>query len=477
MSLVEWMRGQPVVRATGPRRRGGPARRPDTSVRGGILAAALALSAAAAAQTPLGPAAEERLGDLGLVETASGLRVAAHAIPGASHAAIVAAVRVGPWHDPPGRTGLTLLLNAQVALTQDVRPEQERWTVKTTGPATILAHTCPAPAVEERLRELARFLAGELPFDDDLLARAKARVLMDADTFAHIVPGPLLIESARRTVCAGTPAGKQMFGVPEEIRALGRDELESWYAARVRPEHTTLVVLGGIDPARIGTLCREAFDVRGERTPPAATTVHDSAPPVQSEQPHGRIAAPFVSVAIPAPAQDSPRWLPFVIAMNVVTLRAQKAFGGYRGREAEAMFPFTWFDYRHGDAFALLNRRGASPEEGAVVRDVDAVRRELLALIKRLRTLAPDYDEVRQAAYEATTSLALPPYAGQLETMARHPGLLMPRAELLAMADVLRWRGTLQADIGKVPVTEVVRVLQESFADDNLTWLALVPKH
>jgi hypothetical protein len=267
-----------------------------------------------------------------------------------------------------------------------------------------------------------------------------------------------------------------MFGVPDEIRALGADDLQRWYAARVRPEHTTLCVLGGIDAGRVEAICRDEFAGQGERTEPAAPTVHDSAAPIEPEQRHGRIAAPFVTVAIRAPAHDHADWLPFVIAMNVVALRCQTEFGAYRGREAEALFPFTWYDYRAGDRFALINRRGASTEEGGITRDVDAVRRELLALIKRLRTVAPDLAEVQQAALGAAMALTLPPYRGQVEAMARHPGLLMPRAELLVMAEVLGWAPTVPADIGAVGVVDVIAVLQRSLADDNLNWFALVPK-
>lgn len=451
-----------------------PARRSERLVAVVLGAAAWAPHGSAQTEVTV-PTSEVLRRDLGFACADSGLRYRVCPIPNATHAAIVAAVRVGPWHDPAGQTGLTYLLNTQIGLTQEERPELERWTIKTVGPATVVALTCPTQDLEARLRELARFLGGELPFDEDLLARAKAQVLVRADDYLNVIPGPLLIENARRTLGAGTPAGKQMFGVVDELRALGRGDLEAWFKARMRPEHTTLVVIGGLESAAVEAVCRQAFVAPGERTAPAALTVHDSAAPVQRESRHGRIAAPFVSVAIQAPAYDSPEWLPFVVAMGVVAVRCQRTFGAYRGREAEAAFPFTWYDYRHGDGFALINRRGANEEDGAITRDVDAVRRELQAVIKRLRTVAPDLGEVQRAAFEASTSLMLPPYEGQLDAMARYPGLLMPRGELLAMADVLGWPATVQADIGKVPVSEVMRVLHEALADDRLTWFALVP--
>jgi hypothetical protein len=52
----------------------------------------------------------------------------------------------------------------------------------------------------------------------------------------------------------------------------------------------------------------------------------------------------------------------------------------------------------------------------------------------------------------------------------------MPRAELLAMADLLGLSPRLQTDVGHVPVHEVLRALANALADDNLTWLSLVPK-
>ena len=200
-------------------------------------------------------------GEFGFDVTPSGLRCKVVGVPGATHAAIVAAVRVGGWHDPVGQTGLTHLLNTQVTLTQAARPESERWSVRTTGAATVLAVTCPSAAVETRLRELSRFLAGELPFDADLLARAKAQVLILADDYLHSVPGPLLFETARRHVLAGTPAGKQMFGVPDELKAIEPAQLRAWFNTRMRPEHATVVVMGGVEPGAIGG--RLSAGVRG----------------------------------------------------------------------------------------------------------------------------------------------------------------------------------------------------------------------
>ena len=104
------------------------------------------------------------------------------------------------------------------------------------------------------------------------------------------------------------------------------------------------------------------------------------------------------------------------------------------------------------------------------------MRGELRALIKRLRSVAPEMDEVRQAALGAASTIMLPPYEGQLEAMAQHPGLLVPRAEMLAMADVLGFRPSLQYDIGKVPVVDVHRALALALADANLVWLSLLPK-
>jgi hypothetical protein len=440
----------------------------------GALGALLVLGASPRAQDP--PAEPSVEGPTGYQTAPSGLRFVAVDVPGATHVAVVAAVRVGAWHDPVGQTGLTLLLNALVGLTQEARPEPQRWSVRTTGPASIFAITCARDGLATHLGELARFLGGELSFADDLVARAKAQVLKQADDFLHYVPGPLLFETARRSVMQGTPAGKQMFGVPAELAAIDGDIMRAWFTARVRPEHTTLVVLGGVDVPAVAALIGETFAARGERTLSAAPTVHDGAGAIVLDQPHARVAAPFVTVAIRAPAVGTAEWLPFVIAMGVVEIACHRAFGAYRGREAEARFPFLWFDYRHGDAFALINRRGTAGAEGEFGRDVEGVRGEVHALIKRMRTVAPPLSDVGEAARAAALALAMPPYAGQLAAMAQHPGLLMPRAELLAMADILGLSPRLQTDVGHIPVHEVLRALANALADDNLTWLSLVPK-
>lgn len=429
-----------------------------------------------AAQTPIGPpvggkpAAAESAGlpkDLGFSATESGLAYRLFDVPGATHAAIVAALRVGGWHDPAGKTGLAHLLAQHISGAQAARPEEQRWLVRPFGPATVLSLTCPKEAVADRLRDLARLLSGELGFAAEAVRESRVQTLLRIDDLLHGVPGPRLLETARRKLCGGTAAGKQLFGVPEEVERISVDDLRAWFQERCRPEHTSLVVLGAAAGPELEALVREAFVAQGPRTAPAALTVHDSAGAIELDAKHTRIGAPFVSVAIKAPPPDSADWLPFVIAMGAVNARMTRTFGAYRGREADAQFPFFWFAYRYGDGFALINRRGADES------DLETVRGEVRAAIKRLRTQGAELGEVQQGAYEAAATNMLPPYERQMEMMARRPELLFPRADTLAMAHVLGWSATMAIDVGKVPVVLVQRALQTALADDNLTWLSL----
>jgi predicted Zn-dependent peptidase len=430
-----------------------------------LLAAELA--PAAAAQTAIGPEPIIERG-LGFQAAPSGLSYRLFDVPGATHAAIVAAMRVGGWHDPAGRTGLAHLLAQHIGATQEPRPEGERWMVRPYGPATVLSITCARADLPARLRELARFLGGELDCSEATVQRSRVQTLLRIDDLQFALPGPRLLETARRQVCRGTPAGKQLFGVPAEVQAVTAAELRAWFEQRCRPEHTSLVVLGAVAPTEAEAIVTREFQAPGPRTPTAELTVHDSAGPLELDGTHSRIAAPFVSVAIKAPEQTSAQWVPFLIAMGALNARAHVFFGSHRGREADALFPFFSFSYRYGDAFALLNRRG---EDGA---DVETVRGELRVVIKRLRTQGAELGDVQQGAFEVASVNMLPPYERQLELLARRHELLLPRADTLALAHVLGWSATLPGDVGRVPVVDVQRALQTFLADANLTWLSLV---
>ncbi len=426
-----------------------------------------ALLAAGALLAPQDAASDA---SLGFTTMTNGLAYRVVDVPDATHAAIVAAVRVGAWHDPAGKTGLAHVVSVVLGLAQAERPEAERWTVTPSGPATYLTATCPRADVRARTEEMLRLLLGDLKLSDDVFDRARAMAVLRADDFQELIPGPRQVEVARRLTAAGTPAGKQFFGVPEEMRSITRAEVEAWIAARFRPAHTSLVVLGAATGTGVDELLRDAGGaLEDARTPTAAAepTVHDTAPPILREAEHPKLRGPFATVVIKAPPPDGREWLPFLVAMGVVNARCHATFGPYRGREPEAGLPYFWFNYRRGEGFAMLSRRG--PDEASA----DGPCAELRVLLRRLRTQAPALDEVARATLDVASSLMLPPYGQQLADMARYPQLLGPRAEVLAASHVLGWSATLPADVGKVLVNDVFAVLQARLADDNLTWLTL----
>lgn len=416
------------------------------------------------AQAPVDP-----LASLAFTRAPSGLAFRMVDVPDATHAAIVAAVRVGAWHDPPGRTGMAHVVSVVLSLREEGKPEAERWTATAAGPATYLALTCPRAEVKARTAELLRLLQGGFTLTEDLFARARAIAVLRADDYQELVPGPRVIEMARRLTAADTPEGKQFFGVPSEMQAITRGELEAWIAARFRPAHTSLVVLGAVDGTGVRELPADPSLVDGRApTQDAVPTVHDTAPAIATELEHAQLRAPFVSVVIKAPP-PGPELLPFLVAMGVVQARCYAVFGAYRGREHEAGLPFFWFNYRRGDGFAVISRRGVDDAPP------DAVRAEVNVLLRRLRTQAPTLQEVGMATGQIAGSLMLPPYERQLEDMAKHPPLLWPRAELLATAHVLGWSPSLQVDLGKVLLVDVLSALQTWLAEDNLTWITLTP--
>jgi hypothetical protein len=430
------------------------------------LSAGLAATAVLAAQDVPPPATSNAL----FTVLDNGCMWRMVAVPGATHVCLVLALRGGGEADPRGKTGLTNVLALALAFAAERRPEAERWSVKASGAALLLACTAPADAFAARLGDVAAWLRGEPWLDDDVVAVAKARALLACDEALHEYPGPAMTEAVRRRVLAGTPGGRQMVGIAGEIEALTRADLEAWYRACFSPRAAVVVAVGAPPEEGAEAAARDQLAAVPALESPPAPVVHDDAPPVAADRPHPRVLAPFVTAALRAPAVSDPDYLPFLIAMAVVDVRCRRAFGDYRGGEALGRFPFTWFNYRLGEPFVMINRRGVDGH------DVDQVRGEVRAVIKRLRSQAVPLGEVRDAVLQVGAQLALPPYPPPaLAGMARDPRLLHPHAEVLAMAGVLGWPATLADDLGRVRVDDVQRVLGTWLVDDRLAWFSLVP--
>jgi zinc protease len=239
---------------------------------------------------------------------------------------------------------------------------------------------------EERLAELLQQLAEPRGLADDQFARAlyepSARYAMPVD------------------------------GDAASVRALGRDDVLAFYAARYRPAATTLIVAGDVSMVQIGALADDLFgDWTGTRPAPAArgvdaaqrgslTRVVAKADAPQSELRVGHAGLP----------RRAPDYFDTMV-MNAVLGGLFSSRINLNLREAHG--------YTYGAFSAFEWRRAAGPfvVSTAVKSDVTAEAvREVLGEIERMRTeeigedeltLATSYlDGVFPIRYETTSAIA-----------------------------------------------------------------------
>ncbi len=400
----------------------------------------------------------------------NGLRYRVVQLVGSRHECLALVFRIGQDRDPQGQTGLAEVVGAALRLAQQGEAERERFHVVVKGAFTQLWTTAPVTEVDRRMEFLGRLLGGTLALDDDLLARAIAIAVLQADNEAMIFPGPVLRQRAKRALLAGLPQGRQSAGIPAEIQNLTPERVRERLGSSYRPGHGILVALGGMDEADLAEhIAALAALPPGELdTPPDA--VHDPLSPPEAVTTSSRVDAPFVSAALRAPLHSSPDFLPFLLALEVLRARAGLAFRTYRGGESLARFHFVEHNYMDGDRLALVNRRG---ENNDSLEDVEA---EVAQFLLVLRDNEPTQRDVKAAALAVSLRVSLPPYdARLLLPMLEQPDLLMPRALALGMYELWGWPTDLRAAIEAVPLAAVRQAIADHFAPENVHWFALVP--
>ena len=334
---------------------------------------------------------------------------------------VLAVLEAGAVGDPAGREGLAQL-TAHLLLEGTRRDDAARlierferlgtsvganadWDVATLGMTVVAGRLAAAlslfgevlrsPAFPER--EVERLKAERQA--EILQLRTEPRGLAD-EMFARFLYSP----QSRFALPAG--------GTQTSVAAIGRDDVERFYAERYRPGATTLIVVGDVQAAEAERLVLDALgDWTGAPSAPAATTdeparrtraVHLVGKPdaPQSELRIGHLGVP----------RTHPDYFPIVV-MNAVlgglfssriNLNLREAHGYTYGAHSE-------FDWRR--------TRGPFVVSTAVRSDVtDAAAREVLREIDRMRaetietaelTLATSYlDGVFPIRYETTAAIA-----------------------------------------------------------------------
>lgn len=429
-----------------------------------VLAAWLFCSPSLPAQPPAADSA------LGFEALGNGLRFRCVRVPGVTGVCAVLAWRVGADHDPVGATGLAAAVGEAIRRTQVELPPAKRCSVAVSGRRTMftgVAESHDLAALMARLREV---LAGELPIDDDLAVRAAGGAALEADSEINILPGTALRWMVCRSLLAGTPAGRQGIGVPEELKQLEPSVLRARYEQLYTPRNALLVMCGGIAEATMEEALRGALEdlPAGAHAAPEPA-VHDSLGPPPSSNTLDRVMAPYVTLALRAPDPTDADYLPFAVAMTVVDARATRVMRIDRGREVWGRFPRVFFDYAEGGRIALINRR-ARDGEGA-----DGPRAEIQGLVDGLHEHGARPEEIAKAVELVARRLRLPPYPEPAAGTTMSARGLYGLASTLVVAEILGWPRDLADRVRALPPSRIDAVLRAALAPADRRWFELVP--
>ena len=116
------------------------------------------------------------------------------------------------------------------------------------------------------------------------------------------------------------PYGKPQFGTPHSLQAIGRDDLEAFYRARIRPDRATLVAVGDISPNEIVEALEKALaGWKSAGRPPEANF-----PPVPKAKPSRVVlvdkpgaAQSVISVCQIGARRNSPDYFPLVVMNSI----------------------------------------------------------------------------------------------------------------------------------------------------------------
>lgn len=266
----------------------------------------------------------------------SGLELLLRPTPGAARTALVLVLRVGERHDPPGRSGLTHLVE-HLFVTSPAGPKaparpfedllaryRDGQTAQTSDRHTTIGLVFPPERLEEELDELAARL-GTLDIRPADLERERGRVLQEVAQMFEGPPGLTAMNQSREQVVPSAVGGRRA-GLPAHVAALTLEEVRAHAARHFRAGQAVLSLAGPFDAAQVRALVEERFGALppGE---PAVETPRAPLPPSPRlkvvSMAMGFDERPRVTLAYAAPPpghDDYPTFL--VLAARLASLKS-----------------------------------------------------------------------------------------------------------------------------------------------------------
>lgn len=259
----------------------------------------------AAQRSDAAPARSEILAEQSL-QLDNGLHIELVHGPCGDPATLAVLLHVGIDHDPTGRSGLVQLLRR--LLSASLAGLSVERLVETGDDYTLYAATVADDQLLAELDAVASWMA-RLPATEVDLDRERTAMLRELDTLRGADPAATARSFAEESVRPTSGDGKRN-GIAAEIEAITLAELQAFWTAHVTAGNARVVVQGRFDAKQV----RERIDA-------ALAPLPRGTPPVAREPAGGSARGTLVmgetpsaiAVAVPAPAQASPHYPPFLL--------------------------------------------------------------------------------------------------------------------------------------------------------------------
>lgn len=270
-----------------------------------------------------------RAGSVEPYQLDNGMTVILRRVPEAQQVAVVVLFNLGAAHDPPGKSGMTHLLEHLYCTAatgdtpaRDFTQIQKRYVAgynQQTGPDyTVFAGVVNADQLEEELKDAAARMS-ELRITNADLKRETPRVLAELWNMYGGIPSLAGINHVR-TGLHPIQQGGRHGGNAEQVKRLTLEELQTFWQDYYRPNNALLVLSGQFDVVKVRELVRQHFGpISSGMAPPTkpiqpeaktGTAAHVRVEPVM------RNATGVVSIGYAAPHPGDRDHAPFLLVVS-----------------------------------------------------------------------------------------------------------------------------------------------------------------
>jgi len=304
----------------------------------------------------------------------NGMTVLLRPVDNAPNVAVVMLYSIGEDQDPPGRSGLSHLVEHLyvTAAAGDVRPARSAlammqayplgWNAQTGESMTVIATIVAAADLDAELVEAAARM-GDLRVTDADLAREKPRMVQEVGNMFDRVPG-LAAYNRARDMARPCPSGGRRGGLPAHIAEITTAEAIAHWRKYYKPVNARLAIAGGFDADTVRARIGELFGgiAAGEPVPEAAPRKRPDEARVDrltiANPPPGSKGQACAAWAAPMPGDE--HYAAFLVLVTRMALA-----GGFAGGFPA---PVTWLPI-DDPGVVVLGEGVGPPEEVAAALD------------------------------------------------------------------------------------------------------------